>query len=71
MTAKVLTVREVADVLRVSLGTVYALVDAGKLDCLRIGTGRGTIRILEDDLRRYMESCRRATDGPLLKHIRV
>ena len=49
-----LTVREVADRLKVSPGCVYALVTRTELPHLRIGLGRGTIRIREDDLERYL-----------------
>jgi excisionase family DNA binding protein len=53
-----LTVREVAEQLRVSPTCVYSLVDQGKLACLRIGIGRGAIRICESDLSAYVEGCR-------------
>jgi excisionase family DNA binding protein len=73
-----LTVAEVADVLRVSPSLVYQLVDSGKLPCHRLGKGRGTIRIRLDDLNAYLASCRHeATEEvpklprPRLKHLRI
>ena len=38
---KLLTLREVAQVLKVSPRTVWAMVDSGKLPHVRIGNGRG------------------------------
>ena len=46
-----LTVAEVADVLRVSDMTVYRLIKAGELPALRVGKN---YRIREDDLERYL-----------------
>jgi len=53
-----LTVREVAGRLRVSVGCVYALISRGKLPCHRIGVGRGTIRVHGDDLSTYLLDCK-------------
>lgn len=50
--------RELADRLNVSLSTVYGLIESGKLACHRIGCGRGAVRVSEDDLTEYLESCR-------------
>jgi len=51
----VLTVKDVAERLNVSLGTVYALVSKGELKAFRIGVGRGTLRIAEDSVGDYLE----------------
>jgi excisionase family DNA binding protein len=48
------TVREAAEQLEVSPQLVYALVAAGKLGCVRIGLGRGTIRILDEHIAAYL-----------------
>lgn len=40
-----LTVKEVALVLRLSAGHVYDLVAVGDIPCVRVGRGRGSIRI--------------------------
>jgi len=53
-----LTVKEVAERLRISRTCVYQLVERGKLACHRIGLGRGAIRISLADLTEYIESCR-------------
>lgn len=58
-----LTVREVADVMRVSTMTVYRLIKAGDLDALRVGAH---LRIHRSALRDYVQSHRVATlDAPL------
>lgn len=54
-----LTVSEVADVLRVSGMTVYRLIRRGELVALRIGSN---YRIRERDLEDYLESTRVETD---------
>ena len=44
------TIKEVADILKVSPATVYQLCAQRKLAHIRVGTGRGTIRIRQEDL---------------------
>ena len=73
-----LKVRDTAERLNVSESCVYQLVEAGKLACHRIGIGRGAIRISEEDIRQYLESCRyekhekpRRTPRPKLKHLKL
>jgi len=61
------TVAEVADRWKCSPALVYALVGQGKLQCYRLGLGRGTIRFTEDQLRQYLEhsvSSRAAEEDP-------
>jgi excisionase family DNA binding protein len=53
-----LTVREVAEVLRVSANCVYELVSNGKLVCYRVGIGRGAIRVRRVDVDAYLTACR-------------
>lgn len=74
-----LTVAQVAGLLGVSTASVYAMVEAGRLACHRIGLGRGTIRISEADLEDFLDACRcgppaprprRLARGPL-KHLRL
>lgn len=72
------TVRQVAEQLNVSESIVYALIDAGRLACHRIGVGRGTIRIAREDLDAYLASCREERGDephparrPRLKHITI
>ncbi len=49
------TVNEVAVKLNVSRATVYNAVESGDLPHHRIGQGRGTIRISEEQLKRFLE----------------
>lgn len=71
-----LTVRDVSQVLQVSVASVYAMVAEGKIAFLRVGTGRGSIRIDQRDLDEYLSTCRseRAEETmrsprPRLKHL--
>ncbi len=71
-------VSQVAERLSVSESIVYALIDAGRLACHRIGVGRGTIRVSTEDLDAYLASCRvekgeepRPAPRPRLKHIKI
>jgi len=50
---QLLTVREVADVMRVSTMTVYRLIRAGALPAIRVGKH---FRIRESELSGYLES---------------
>ncbi len=52
-----LTVREVAERLRCSLALVYSLCEKGKLAHVRLGLGRGTIRIASSDIDAFIVSC--------------
>jgi excisionase family DNA binding protein len=69
------TIKEVAEILRVSRATLYALCAQGKLPHIRVGTGRGAIRIRDEDLTAFIESCevqslrKNAVSG--LKHIKT
>jgi len=51
VSARYLTVREVADTLRVSNMTVYRLINSGGLRAVRVGK---SFRLLEDDVNRYL-----------------
>lgn len=50
-----LKVKEVAERIGVSVACVYGLIASVKLACHRIGVGRGTIRVSEEQLRAYLE----------------
>jgi excisionase family DNA binding protein len=50
---RLLTVREVADTMRVSNMTVYRLIRAGELPAIRVGKH---FRIRENELNEYLES---------------
>lgn len=72
-----LTVRDVAARLNVSPGCVYRLVSLGVLPHIRIGAGRGTIRVDEADLAAFVErekrlpptSIKRANDSTSFTHL--
>ena len=74
---KPLTVREVADKLRISLATAYSLVSKGKIASHRIG---GAIRVFESALETYLAASVQQAPAPLqarkpiriqLKHLRL
>jgi excisionase family DNA binding protein len=50
-----LTVKHAADRLNVSIKLIYALCASGRLEHVRYGLGRGTIRISEEALRRFQD----------------
>jgi excisionase family DNA binding protein len=75
---RLLTVEEVAQVLRCSRSTVYSLISSAKIVGLRIGSHSGGIRICAEDLQAYLDTCRvepashRCTVKlPKLKHLRI
>jgi excisionase family DNA binding protein len=48
-----LSVKQIAARWSVSRSNVYALITAGRLPHLRVGLGRGTIRVRESDVEAY------------------
>src|SRR5436305_120966 len=70
-----LTVRQVAGRLNISVGLVYALCNQGKLSFERYGLGRGTIRVSEESLARYRAGAGGAATSaavppmPRLRHV--
>jgi excisionase family DNA binding protein len=52
---RLLTVKQVASRLKLDYQHVYKIISAGLLPCVRIGLGRGIIRIKESDLEAYIE----------------
>ena len=60
-TVALLTVKQVAERLNISAGTLYALCAGRKLEHVRVGAGRGTLRIEEQALLRFVQG---ATIGP-------
>lgn len=53
---KLLTVKEAAQLLRVSTATVYQLVAACQLRHTRVGLGRGKIMVPEDAVEDYVKN---------------
>jgi excisionase family DNA binding protein len=70
-----LTIKEAAVRLRVSVAMVYLLCSRGPLPHVRFGLGRGTIRIREEDLTAFIEGCKveggRPTNAAGLKHLKA
>lgn len=58
---RLLTKAEVQELLGISRATVDRIVASGELEALRI---RGQVRFTEDDLRRYLASCRAPRPKP-------
>lgn len=65
--APLLTVKQVAALLGVSVATVYDLVARGKLTCFRVGRGRGAIRCSEAQIQAYLESTAEKSVGEVNK----
>ena len=55
--AELRTVAEAAAQMRLSEGAVYDLCRSRQLPHLRLGGGRGAIRINQDDIDRYVAQC--------------
>ncbi len=55
---KFYTIADISDLLKISPSNAYALVEAGKIIAHRIGVGRGTIRVSEDDFLTYLSQTR-------------
>lgn len=53
-------VKTVAEALDVSVATIYRAVEAGKLDALKLGTGKGTLRITGLAANAYVNACSEA-----------
>lgn len=50
-------VKEVAGHFEVSPATVYRAIESGQLDALKLGTGRGTLRVPGAAVLAYAEAC--------------
>ncbi|MPZ85229.1 MAG: helix-turn-helix domain-containing protein [Actinophytocola sp.] len=50
-------VRAVAEMYDVSVSTIYRAIEAGHLAAFRIGAGKGAVRIPEDALAAFENSC--------------
>jgi len=65
-----ISVKRTAEILGVSPSLVYSMVAKGTLPAVRIGNGRGTIRIEEEDVRRLLEASRTKPPAEYeLKHL--
>ena len=52
---KLLTVSEVADILRISKSLVYDHVESGRLSACRLGKGQGAIRVRAADVEAFVD----------------
>jgi excisionase family DNA binding protein len=59
-----LTIKQVAERLNVGLGTAYALCARRQLEHVRVGAGRGTLRVSEEALERFIEGATVRLEGP-------
>ena len=57
--AMLLTVKQIAERLNVSVSCVYELISEGILSCHRIGPRRGSVRVSEEELSRYLDACKK------------
>jgi len=53
-------VRAVAEMLDVSPATIYRAIDSGALKALKVGTGKGALRIPADAVSEYVQQCQEA-----------
>jgi excisionase family DNA binding protein len=53
-------VKAVAESLDVSVATIYRAIESGALDALKIGTGKGTLRIPGQSVNTYVGTCAHA-----------
>lgn len=75
------TVAEAATQLRISRSLLYAIIEAGGLSVYRLGQGRGTIRIAQAELQRFLNERhnsgrlvrphREAPRRPSLRHLKL
>jgi excisionase family DNA binding protein len=55
--SRVYRVKAVADMLDVSVNTIYRAIESGALDAYKIGTGKGTLRIPGIAVKTYLSAC--------------
>ena len=54
---RMLRVRTVAAMFDVSVATIYRAIESGKLRALRIGSGKGAVRVPEHEVHAYAQAC--------------
>ena len=50
-------VKDVAEHFKVSRQTIYRAIESGQLDALKLGTGRGTLRVTGAAVLAFAEAC--------------
>lgn len=53
-------VKAVAEMLDVSPATIYRAVECGALEAVRLGMGKGAVRIAKEAIAAYLKTCRQA-----------
>ncbi len=56
---EILTVKEVAELLKIKISTVYAWAEQRKIPCYRLN---GSLRFHKQDLTRWLEICKQPTE---------
>ena len=56
-TTRVYRVKAVAAMFDVSVATIYRAIETGQLSALKLGTGRGAIRVPQSALEAFARSC--------------
>jgi excisionase family DNA binding protein len=59
-------VREVAEHFDVSVTTIYRAIESGQLDALKLGTGKGTLRVSGAAVAAYEQACTQAANDSLV-----
>ncbi|WHT21895.1 helix-turn-helix domain-containing protein [Crossiella sp. CA-258035] len=59
-TPRMFRVKAVAEQLDVSVATIYRAIENGELCAVRMGTGKGALRIPEDAIAEYIKRCKQA-----------
>lgn len=57
---KILTVKDVSNLLKIKISTVYAWAEQGKIPCHKMN---GTLRFIEQDIIAWMDSCKQPLEG--------
>lgn len=57
---RIYRVKAVAEALDVSVNTIYRAIESGQLDALKLGTGKGTLRLAGSALNLYLDACGQA-----------
>lgn len=58
--SRMFRVKAVAEMLDVSVATIYRAIESGTLRALKVGTGRGALRIPDDAVADYVKACQEA-----------
>lgn len=62
-TPQVYRVRAVADMFDVGTSTIYRAIESGRLKALKVGEGKGSIRITQDAIDAYWAACEQVAGG--------